>query len=186
MVTHNPSEYDTLCQEVAQWAQAQPASWRNHAFRTDSLLSPTSKGEYEVVFDPCSFSFEKAAQVLSAVVTNRRRHLWSLTRKSEFLCPLDGRCLEYNCQETTFSCTPQERTNGFFDELVAHPSVLRVVALSGGYSREDANARLSRNKGVIASFSRALTEGLSAQQSESEFNSAIGASIASIYAASIS
>ena len=117
MVTHKPSEYDTLCQEVARWAQAQPASWHNHAFRTDSLLSPTSKGEYEVVFDPCSFSFEKAAQVLSAVVTNRRRHLWSLTRKSEFLCPLDGRCLEYNCQETTFSCTPQERTNGFFDEL---------------------------------------------------------------------
>ena len=77
-------------------------------------------------------------------------------------------------------------TDGFFDELVAHPSVLRVVALSGGYSREDANARLSRNKGVIASFSRALTEGLSAQQTEAEFNSAIGASIASIYAASIS
>ena len=117
MVTNKPSEYDTLCQEVARWAQAQPASWHNHAFRTDSLLSPTSKAEYEVVFDPCSFSFEKAAQVLSAVVTNRRRHLWSLTRKSEFLCPLDGRCLEYNCQETTFSCTPQERTNGFFDEL---------------------------------------------------------------------
>ena len=77
-------------------------------------------------------------------------------------------------------------TDGFFDELVAHPSVLRVVALSGGYSREDANARLSRNKGVIASFSRALTEGLSAQQTEAEFNTAIGASIASIYAASIS
>jgi fructose-bisphosphate aldolase class I len=77
-------------------------------------------------------------------------------------------------------------TDGFFDELVAHPSVLRVVALSGGYSREDANARLSRNKGVIASFSRALTEGLSAQQTEAEFNAAIGASIASIYAASIS
>lgn len=117
MVTNKPSEHDTLCQEVARWAQAQPASWHNHAFRTDSLLSPTSKAEYEVVFDPCSFSFEKAAQVLSAVVTNRRRHLWSLTRKSESLCPLDGRCLEYNCQETTFSCTPQERTNGFFDEL---------------------------------------------------------------------
>jgi fructose-bisphosphate aldolase class I len=76
--------------------------------------------------------------------------------------------------------------DGFYDELVAHPSVLRVVALSGGYSRDDANARLSRNKGVIASFSRALTEGLSAKQSEAEFNSAIDASIASIYAASIS
>ena len=77
-------------------------------------------------------------------------------------------------------------SDGFFDELVAHPSVLRVVALSGCYSRENANARLSRNKGVIASFSRALTEGLSAQQTEAEFNTAIGASIASIYAASIS
>lgn len=76
-------------------------------------------------------------------------------------------------------------TDGFYDELVAHPSVLRVVALSGGYSREEANARLSRNKGVIASFSRALTEGLSAQQSDAEFNAAIDASIGEIYAASI-
>jgi hypothetical protein len=117
MVTNKPSEYDTLAQEVAQWAQAQSASWRNHAFRTDSLLSPTSKAEYELVFDPCSFSFEKAVQVLSEVVNNRRRHLRILTRKSESLCPLDGRYLEYNCQETTFSCTPQERTDGFFDEL---------------------------------------------------------------------
>jgi len=76
-------------------------------------------------------------------------------------------------------------TDGFYDELVAHPSVLRVVALSGGYSREEANARLSRNKGVIASFSRALTEGLSAQQSDAEFNTAIDSTIAQIYAASI-
>ena len=76
--------------------------------------------------------------------------------------------------------------DGFYDELVAHKSVLRVVALSGGYSRDDANAKLSRNKGIIASFSRALTEGLSAQQSDAEFNSAIDASIGSIYAASIS
>jgi fructose-bisphosphate aldolase class I len=76
--------------------------------------------------------------------------------------------------------------DGFYDELVAHKSVLRVVALSGGYSRDDANAKLSRNKGIIASFSRALTEGLSAQQSDAEFNSAIDAAIGSIYAASIS
>jgi fructose-bisphosphate aldolase class I len=62
--------------------------------------------------------------------------------------------------------------------------VLRVVALSGGYSREESNARLSRNKGVIASFSRALTEGLSAKQSDAEFNAALDASIASICAAS--
>ena len=63
--------------------------------------------------------------------------------------------------------------------------MLRVVALSGGYSRDEANARLARKHGVIASFSRALTEGLSAQQSDAEFDAALDASIASIYAASI-
>ncbi|MGA0205958.1 MAG: fructose bisphosphate aldolase [Ilumatobacteraceae bacterium] len=72
----------------------------------------------------------------------------------------------------------------FYAELVAHPSVLRVVALSGGYSRDDANAKLSRNHGMIASFSRALTEGLSARQSDSAFDAALDAAIASIYAAS--
>ena len=69
--------------------------------------------------------------------------------------------------------------------LVEHPNVLRVVALSGGYSREDANRLLARNHGVIASFSRALTEGLTAQQSEQAFNRALDASIASIYQASV-
>jgi fructose-bisphosphate aldolase class I len=77
-------------------------------------------------------------------------------------------------------------TDNFYAELVSHASVLRVVALSGGYTREDANAKLSRNNGMIASFSRALTEGLSAQQSEAEFNTMIGNSIAEIYSASIS
>ncbi len=72
----------------------------------------------------------------------------------------------------------------FYAELVAHPSVLRVVALSGGYSRDDANTKLSRNHGMIASFSRALTEGLSARQSDSDFDAALDAAIASIYAAS--
>ena len=76
-------------------------------------------------------------------------------------------------------------TAGFYDELVAHPSVLRVVALSGGYSREEANRRLAENRGVIASFSRALTEGLSAQQSDEEFDAALDAAIQSIYDASI-
>ena len=76
--------------------------------------------------------------------------------------------------------------DGFYSELVSHPSVLRVVALSGGYSRADANARLARNHGVIASFSRALTEGLSAQQSDAQFNAAIDSAIADIYDASVS
>lgn len=73
----------------------------------------------------------------------------------------------------------------FHAELVAHPNVLRVFALSGGFSREEANARLTRNHGVAASFSRALTEGLTIQQSEAEFDASLDASIASIYEASI-
>ena len=73
----------------------------------------------------------------------------------------------------------------FYADLVKHPKVLRVVALSGGYSREEANSLLARNHGVIASFSRALTEGLTAQQSDQAFNAALDAAIGSIYAASI-
>lgn len=72
----------------------------------------------------------------------------------------------------------------FYADLIAHPKVLRVVALSGGYSRAEANERLARNHGMIASFSRALTEGLTAQQSAAEFNAALDAAIASIYEAS--
>lgn len=75
-------------------------------------------------------------------------------------------------------------TDGFYRLLVEHPKVLRVVALSGGYSRDDANARLKRNPGIIASFSRALTEGLSAQQSDAEFDAMLDRSIAEIFAAS--
>jgi len=69
--------------------------------------------------------------------------------------------------------------------LVGHPAVMRVVALSGGYSRDEANARLARNRGVIASFSRALTEGLSAQQSDAEFDRVLGETIQSIHDASV-
>jgi fructose-bisphosphate aldolase class I len=75
--------------------------------------------------------------------------------------------------------------DGFYTPLVEHPRVLRVVALSGGYSREDANARLARNPGVIASFSRALVDGLSARMDAEEFDRALDASIGAIHAASI-
>jgi fructose-bisphosphate aldolase class I len=71
-----------------------------------------------------------------------------------------------------------------YSDLVEHPRVLRVVALSGGYSLEEANARLARNHGVVASFSRALTGGLSAWQSEAEFDAALDAAIGSIFLAS--
>jgi fructose-bisphosphate aldolase, class I len=73
----------------------------------------------------------------------------------------------------------------FYADLVSHPKVLRVVALSGGYSREEACDRLARNHGVIASFSRALTEGLTKQQSDKEFDAVLDKSIASIFKASI-
>ena len=74
--------------------------------------------------------------------------------------------------------------DNFYADFVKHPKVLRVVALSGGYSREEANDRLRRNHGVIASFSRALAEGLSAQQSDAEFNAMLDKSIQSIFEAS--
>ena len=74
--------------------------------------------------------------------------------------------------------------DNFYSGLVESEKILRVVALSGGYSREEANARMSRNSGVVASFSRALTEGLSAQQSQSEFDSLLNSSIQSIFDAS--
>ena len=72
----------------------------------------------------------------------------------------------------------------FYADCVSHPKVVRVVALSGGYSLEEANRRLRRNHGVVASFSRALAEGLSAQQSDAEFNGLLGATIQSIFEAS--
>lgn len=75
-------------------------------------------------------------------------------------------------------------TDNLYKDLVEHPNVLRVVALSGGYSRDEANEKLARNIGVIASFSRALTEGLTAQQSDEEFNSTLDQAIASIAKAS--
>ena len=72
----------------------------------------------------------------------------------------------------------------FYSDLVSHPRVIRVVALSGGYSRDEANKMLAKNNGVVASFSRALTEGLSAQQSDKEFDDALDKAVQSIFEAS--
>ncbi len=77
---------------------------------------------------------------------------------------------------------PEE--DGFYRELIEHPNVLKVVALSGGYSREESNERLARQHGMVASFSRALTEGLTAQQSDDEFDATLDESIGSIFEAS--
>ena len=100
--------------------------------------------------------------------------------KEALLARLDAQESE---RKVMFKLTLPERDN-FYSECVDHPNVLRVVALSGGYSREEANARMTRNHGVIASFSRALTEGLTAQQTDEEFDAMLDASIASIFAAS--
>ena len=86
-------------------------------------------------------------------------------------------------QKVMLKLTLPEQDN-FYADFVKHPKVLRVVALSGGYSRDEANNRLRRNHGVVASFSRALAEGLSTQQSEPEFNATLDKSIRSIFEAS--
>jgi fructose-bisphosphate aldolase, class I len=86
-------------------------------------------------------------------------------------------------KQVMFKLTLPEE-DGFYSALVQHPRVLRVVALSGGYARDEANARLARNPGVIASFSRALVDGLSASMSDTEFDAALDTSIAAIQAAS--
>jgi len=86
-------------------------------------------------------------------------------------------------QMVMLKLTLPEQPN-FYADFVKHPKVLRVVALSGGYSRDDANNRLRRNHGVVASFSRALAEGLAAQQSAAEFNATLDKSIQSIFEAS--
>jgi fructose-bisphosphate aldolase class I len=99
---------------------------------------------------------------------------------SELIAALDK--LPAN-QQVMLKLTIPEVDN-FYAELVKHPRVLKVVALSGGYARDDANKRLAKQNGMIASFSRALTEGLTAQQSDAEFNGALDKAIESIYQAS--
>jgi fructose-bisphosphate aldolase class I len=100
--------------------------------------------------------------------------------KSELVAALDK--LPSN-QQVILKLTIPE-VDDFYAELVKHPRVMKVVALSGGYSRDEANKRLAKQHGVIASFSRALTEGLTAQQTDAEFNGALDKAIESIYQAS--
>lgn len=87
-------------------------------------------------------------------------------------------------QQVMLKLTLPTKAN-LYKPLIDHPRVMRVVALSGGYSREEANGKLAQNTGMIASFSRGLTEGLSAQQSDAEFDAMLGDAIDSIYAASV-
>ncbi|PKG97300.1 fructose bisphosphate aldolase [Paraglaciecola sp. MB-3u-78] len=100
--------------------------------------------------------------------------------KASILTHLDNLATD---QQVMLKLTLPETAN-FYQDLVNHPKVLKVVALSGGYSREEANTRLTENNGMIASFSRALSEGLSAKQSDAEFDATMDSSIESIYQAS--
>jgi len=100
--------------------------------------------------------------------------------KKEILAELDKLP---NNQQVMLKLTIPDVDN-FYAELIKHPRVLKVVALSGGYSRDEANKRLAKQHGMIASFSRALSEGLTAQQSDAEFNKALDQAIQSIYDAS--
>jgi fructose-bisphosphate aldolase class I len=100
--------------------------------------------------------------------------------KAEILAELD----KLSADQPVMLKLTLPNVDNFYAECVKHPRVVRVVALSGGYSREDSNAKLARNNGVIASFSRALTEGLSAKQSDAEFDALFDATIQGIYDAS--
>jgi len=102
--------------------------------------------------------------------------------KAELLAQLDA----LNEDQLVMLKLTLPETDNFYKECIEHANVLKVVALSGGYSREESNRRLSNNNGMIASFSRALSEGLSAQQSDEEFTNTIDAAIESIYQASVS
>ena len=99
--------------------------------------------------------------------------------KSELLNELD------NLDERIIFKLTLPSEDNFYEELTGHPKVIRVVALSGGYTRHDANALLKKNRGLVASFSRALTEGLQINQSESQFDQVLDEAIESIYQASI-
>lgn len=100
--------------------------------------------------------------------------------KAELLSSLDQLASD---QKVMLKLTLPETAN-FYSECINHPNIVKVVALSGGYSREESNRRVLENNGMVASFSRALTEGLSAQQTDDQFNQALDSSIESIFQAS--
>ncbi|MGB2138941.1 MAG: fructose bisphosphate aldolase [Psychrobacter sp.] len=113
-------------------------------------------------------------------IDSAEKHECELLLKADILRNLDR--LNDDHQVMLKLTLPEE--GGFYQELIDHPKVLKVVALSGGYSRQDACDKLEENPGMIASFSRAFTEGLSKQQSDKEFADTIDASIDKIYKAS--
>jgi fructose-bisphosphate aldolase class I len=126
------------------------------------------KGLVPIIEPEVTISIPDKAEAEALLMAEITRHLDALPRGREVMLKLS-----------------LPSTANFYKPLVDHPMVMRLVALSGGYARDEANAKLAQNTGVIASFSRALTEGLSAQQSDAEFDAALAATIDSIYRASV-
>ena len=134
--------------------------------------------------------FDVAKQILSkglmpivepeVDINSAKKHECEIILKTSILHNLD----RLNDEQTVMLKLTLPEEAGFYQELIDHPKVLKVVALSGGYSRSDACEKLKQNPGMIASFSRAFTEGLSKQQSDEAFTSVIDASIEEIYEAS--
>ncbi len=125
-------------------------------------------GLIPIIEPEVTITIEDKAEAEALLLETLKRHLDALPGGTEVMLKL----------------TLPETAN-HYHALTQHPAVMRVVALSGGYSRDEANRRLAQNTGVIASFSRALTEGLSADQSDAEFNKTIGETIDCIHAASV-
>jgi len=125
-------------------------------------------GLIPIIEPEVTITIDDKAEAETLLLEALKRHLDTLPAETEVMLKLT---------------LPEEA--GRYEALTRHPAVLGVVALSGGYSRDEANRRLAQNAGIVASFSRALTEGLSAGQSDAEFNKTIGATINSIHAASV-
>ncbi|WP_288928642.1 fructose bisphosphate aldolase [uncultured Maritimibacter sp.] len=127
-----------------------------------------AKGLVPILEPEVTISIDDKAEAEDILLEEITKHLDALDEGQEFMLKLS---------------LPTKANQ--YASLIAHPRVIRVVALSGGYARDEANALLAKNEGMIASFSRALTEGLSAQQSDDEFNATIAEAIDGIYRASI-
>lgn len=152
-----------------------------------SLIKEANEAGVQAIVDQ---QFEVAAQINAAGlipiiepevdIRSPDKAQAELLLKNSLLQKLDGLPKE----QPVFLKLSIPTEDDFYFDLVNHPAVVRVLALSGGYSREEGDERLARNQGIIASFSRGLLEGLSAQQSDAEFNATLDAAIESIYQAS--
>ncbi|GAB4384402.1 MAG: fructose bisphosphate aldolase [Albidovulum sp.] len=140
----------------------------NVAQQFDLARKVLAHGLVPIIEPEVTISIPDKEQAEEILLAELKRHLDALPEGAEVMLKL----------------TLPSRAN-LYRPLVDHPRVMRVVALSGGYSRDEANALLAKNAGVIASFSRALTEGLSARQSDAEFNATLDRAIQSIYDASL-